>query len=383
VSAQVDAVKGEVTAGGRTWRFDLDCQQGTVAVDFEGGRVRLHPHSWKQKRLLARFSHLGEGFLHDQLVRSCLEESGAMPADGLQREALLALALWLNAPGGEPPLPLDQHVLATVTVQVCHSMQSTPAALDGLDAVDVELLWRAARGDAEGPPEDQPASTRVLIVPDHAATPPPVSGSAEPAQLAAMPASRPEGTAADDTNGRPAIVAFATPAATPAAPPLAETTSRPAPAPVATWPPSRDKREAAPGGSPLPRGGRFRVSLGTLAPSAPPATAPAIIAPAHHRDTPAPTAAAASASLSRSWPWPVTAASAAPRLAALDGGAGGTAAPQVLVAPPSRPERPADGGVLAGPEPAARVLALADDLFDELSVRLEQAAAELGIDLDR
>ena len=379
MSAQVDAVKGEVTAGGVSWRFDLDCRQGTVAVDFGGARVRLRPHSWREKRILARFAHLGEVVLRDQFVRLCLDETTPLPAEGPQRDALWALALWLNAPGGESTLPLDERVLATVTLQVCHAIQSPPGALDGLDAADVELLWRAARGEPARSAGDQPEGTRIIIVPDRPAAAPEELVGAGTVDPAAPMAPRPERTAPVDSTARPAATAATT------SPPPAE--------PVPGASDSRgghDKRAPAADESAPQRNGRFRVIVDSpLRPAPRPAAAPPASAPAAaghgHRAEPtlgARPPAGPPESPPLIWPGPLGMASRAlatlPATRAADPHA--NAVPRVLVAPQSRAQ--AAGSSAVPPEPTAHVLGLADDLFDELAIRLEQAAGELGIDVE-
>jgi hypothetical protein len=358
VSAQVDAVRGEVAAGGRRWRFELDCRHGTVAVDFGDARVRLHPHSWKEKRILARFAHLGEAFLKDQFVRLCLDEAATPPAEGPEREALLALALWLNAPGGEPALPLDQRVLAAVTVQVCHAIQSPPAALDGLDAADVELLWRAARGETARPAADQPEGTRIVIVPDR-------------------PAATPQESAAVELAPSPAPPAPAVPAA------AAEPPRLPAAAPAsAASHGGEDEPTSAPPDAASPRGGRFRVSFEAPRRPATRVAAPAPVAPTNGRHGASPTLPSSPVeSPAHPWPWPVTGAPSAIPSAAPDAEPRTGAGPSVA-APRSRTESPVPATVAVSLEPTPHVLGLADPLFDELAIRLEQAAGELGIDVE-
>ncbi len=386
MSAQVDPDRGEVSVGDRRWPFELDCRHGTLAVDFDGERWRLQPHSWRAKRILARFAHLGERFLQEQFVRLALGEAGPMPDDPARREALLALARWLNAPGGEPPLPLDQRVLATVTVQVCAAMQLAPGAVDDLDAADVELLWRASRGEASPGQDDEPDGTRIVIVPDPrpAAAAQPVT--AEPERTTPTRAARIE--PAPDRSSPP-----------PAAPSrLAGAPRRPAASAVTAGPRnvqpdaladgSADGREpAAPVAafSTLSGGRRFRVRLDTGAPAdAGPAVAVAEAPPraAAAGTAPALTPAARAEPPGRSWPWPVTApgALAARPAAAADPSEAAGGVRTALVAPP-----PDGGRAAAAPataDPPAAALDVTDAVLDELALRLEQAAGELGIDLE-
>src|SRR5205085_10521137 len=96
------------------------------------------PQRWSEKLRLARCAFLGAPFLDEHVLRLALPE-GAAPPEGDEREAALALALWLNDPGADADtLPLQAPLLASVTLEVCAAIGVPPAALDGRDAVEVE-----------------------------------------------------------------------------------------------------------------------------------------------------------------------------------------------------------------------------------------------------
>jgi hypothetical protein len=165
VAALINEAAAEVSVDAQTWKFALDVGRGTACIEIEGARFTLHAQSWQQKRMLARFAHLGETFLEDQLLRSSLVGVASLP-EGSAREALVALARWINGPCGNAGLPLDQQLLARVTLQVCRAMQAAPQALDSLDAAEVEMLWQAARLDAPETEQADAHANRILIVPD-------------------------------------------------------------------------------------------------------------------------------------------------------------------------------------------------------------------------
>ena len=165
MTARINERDAQVSVDARTWRFVLDVGRGTACVELDGARFTLRAQSWQQKRMLARFAHLGERFLEDQFLRSCLVDDEPPPADGVAREALVALARWINAPEGKFGLPLDQQLLACVTLQVCRALGSTPQAFAGVDATDVEMLWQAARMDAPGT-EEAGTQNRIVVIPD-------------------------------------------------------------------------------------------------------------------------------------------------------------------------------------------------------------------------
>jgi hypothetical protein len=173
MSAHVDPAAGLVSLGDRTWPFDLDLATESITVTVEGGRrLRVRPLRWREKLSLARFAHLGAAFVERQLVRACLVDEGGA-TDGDAAEAVAALARWVNDPdGANPALPLEQALLAEVTLGVCRALGLRPDDLDGRTAAEVERLWQATPGQLAPAWAPEPAGrgdddlTRIVIVPD-------------------------------------------------------------------------------------------------------------------------------------------------------------------------------------------------------------------------
>jgi hypothetical protein len=158
--ARVEARAGRVSAGAGSWPFALDCRTGGATLGLgRGGDVEVRPLRWREKVRLARFAFLGVSFLDEQVLRLALPAGDATP-EGDEREAALALALWLNDPGDAEPLPLQVPLLATATIEVCSAMGVAPSALDDRNAVEVEALWRAVaeRGPAPAALPGAPAA---------------------------------------------------------------------------------------------------------------------------------------------------------------------------------------------------------------------------------
>lgn len=175
MAVYVDGKNCTVRDGEMAWPFDIDCHDGVAHITLDNRRYALRPLGWREKRNLARFAHLGEQFLQTQFIRVSLKDSDAeVPATDDQRIVLSALARWLNAPDGNFGLPLDAQLLATVTLDICRSMHLAPTVFDPLDAMEVEMLWRAAQrkqvmptqADAQAPAT--PGMTRIVVVPDRA-----------------------------------------------------------------------------------------------------------------------------------------------------------------------------------------------------------------------
>ena len=146
MAAYVDAKNCVVRDGDAALPFDIDCHDGIARIALGNQRYALRPLSWREKRNLARFSHLGEQFLQTQFLRVSLNKPAVeLPASEEQRAVLSALARWINAPDGDFGLPLDQRLLASVTVDICRSMQLAPAMFDAMNATEVEMLWRVTR----------------------------------------------------------------------------------------------------------------------------------------------------------------------------------------------------------------------------------------------
>ncbi|MDB6062022.1 MAG: hypothetical protein JWM78_2125 [Verrucomicrobiaceae bacterium] len=186
MTAYVDANNCSVRDGDNAWPFAIDCHDGSVRIVLDNSSYQLHPLAWREKRNLARFAHLGEQFLQTQFLRTSLgasleksvdtrastNKAAELPASAEHRAALSVLARWLNAPDGNFGLPLDQQLLASVTLDICRNMQLAPTAFDTLAASDVEILWQATRANAPAPTQNaQPIApvsgkTRIVVLPD-------------------------------------------------------------------------------------------------------------------------------------------------------------------------------------------------------------------------
>jgi hypothetical protein len=177
---RVEAATRRVVAGEHVWSFELDCRSGGATVVLDGSPVRVRPLHWREKVVLARFAGLGSELVEEQFLRLALAQDE--PPTGAARAALVALALWLNAPDAEA-LPLQPTLLASVTLDVCSAIGLAPADLDDRDALEVESLWRAAADSrltaarhADSPSDGAQAgahveagnTTRIVIVPDPA-----------------------------------------------------------------------------------------------------------------------------------------------------------------------------------------------------------------------
>lgn len=175
MSVYVDANNTVVRDGEQQWAFDIDCRDGSARIALEGDHYVVRPLAWREKCNLARFSHLGESFLQTQFLRASLDHGDLPPAEN-SRAALSALARWINAPDGNFGLPLDQQVLAEVTLDICNSLQLAPAAFHALAANEIEMLWQTSRTRQALTPKataintshaDMPmGTTRIVVVPD-------------------------------------------------------------------------------------------------------------------------------------------------------------------------------------------------------------------------
>ncbi|HEX4953067.1 MAG TPA: hypothetical protein VF017_06705 [Thermoanaerobaculia bacterium] len=186
MAAYVDPAAGVVRGNGRAWPFELDPATGTAQVEVDGRPLRLRPLSWREKRNLARFAPAGPELLERMLLQASLGASAGVEIPAAEREGLLALGLWLNAPA-EPLLPLESLLLAQVGVEVAQQLHCSPPELDGWPAWEVEATWQVVRGRSAGEGEAPPAArraanpagapveddglTRILIVPDEPAPP--------------------------------------------------------------------------------------------------------------------------------------------------------------------------------------------------------------------
>jgi hypothetical protein len=405
--ARVDARAGRVSAGAGAWPFAVDCRTGSATLELAEGDVVVRPLWWREKLRLARFSFLGVSFLDEQVLRLSLSE-GAAPAEGDEREAALALALWLNDPGDGETLPLQAPLLASVTLEVCAAMGIAPAALDDREAVEVEALWRAvaeraapqAHGVAAVPAAPRtPAvraaphgfgdtveageTTRIVFLPAPPPDPEPEGEAASP-YAAHAPGPIPPAAAASTGEAPPGSTGAresvsdagartppggqtTLPAAAAAGAP--ELSAGPAeerePRPHAPVSPARDAVSAAPD---------RKASTAPAAESIPPAAAEPRGRPSRARP-----AAGVSLSAPGATP-PLTAAllrrAPSPRPRALPPAAS-QAAPVVRTPAPARASAEARPPAAVAHAPSVD----ADDVIDELSDRLSRAAAELGLEL--
>jgi hypothetical protein len=357
VAALINERSAEVSVGAQTWKFALDAGRGTVFVELEGSRYTLRAQSWRQKRMLARFAHLDDRFLEEQLLRSSLSAGESPPEDGPGRDALLALARWINAPGGRPGLPLDQQLLARVWLHVSRVIQSAPQAFDTLDAADVEMLWRAARADAPETEESEGAGNRILVVPDANA---PGLNALEPPHVAAGVA---EAVLKPDV-------------------PAPEAVQKP-PLQNATVNASAPKAQSVRGESPRANTQRFRVRHGAqaqrLAPR--PTTeihAPDISRPGDEHGHISANAPSASRAPVPPMLEPMLSSSWAPPHAMCEETRPGQWSAHVSDSVPARQSIAGAAMMLA---PASHAPPVDHDpLFEELAARLEQAVLEQGID---
>jgi hypothetical protein len=166
--------------------MEIDLRTGRAAMEFGGRRFLVGTIQWDELGALARFAHLGPPFVRRELVRLAVHEEGGPPAEAAEEEILAAVAMWLATAGREAPLDLDPANIAAATRDVCRSLRIAPAELDGRPAPDVAALWRSCAPVDEGPAADtagrvaeEPAAaeepagagdedgyTRILVVPD-------------------------------------------------------------------------------------------------------------------------------------------------------------------------------------------------------------------------
>jgi hypothetical protein len=192
--AVVEAEAGLVRLGEQTWPFSLDLRDGTAAISLPGGAVSVRPLTWAERVRLARFARRRD-VAEEQFLRLS-SPSGLDAATDQERSAVAALAGWLNAPAegaSAARLPLEPSLLAVVTLEVCRAMGLAPADLDARESAEVEELWHAAgiadalmSSPASAVPAPEPASTRILVVPDPA-EPEPEPKSTEPETQAEAP----------------------------------------------------------------------------------------------------------------------------------------------------------------------------------------------------
>ena len=180
---QVDAQNLRITAGERSWSFEVDCRADCVRIELQGAEYRLRPLQWRDKRVLSRFAAAGEAFLIREFVRVSLADTADLPRDNEFLSLLFELARWYNSPDGREALPFDARTLSIVTLELCRSMALAPEHFDQRSADEVEALWYAVRRtqndqadhEREAAPTvnrglsaqiESPGLTKILIVPD-------------------------------------------------------------------------------------------------------------------------------------------------------------------------------------------------------------------------
>jgi hypothetical protein len=169
---------GTLRVAGKRLRFDAS--SGTVRAELDAGVFVVKPLLWRSKRALARFTRMGDEFVREQVLSVSVE--GDLPLDPEARRELWAVVAWLNAPG----IGFESGALSQVTLDVCRAAGLAPRDLDEREAWEVESLWHASRRDDE-PRADQARSAsraddglnRILVVPDPATrrTGPPATAS--------------------------------------------------------------------------------------------------------------------------------------------------------------------------------------------------------------
>lgn len=424
VDIAVDAAAGVVRVGAQQWPFDLDLHAGAAALWVSGQRISVRPLLWREKVMLARFAHLGPRFVQQHFLRLALggrplprtgkdeaENKAANDAandalDEAVTAALVALAQWIDSPdASRPRVPLDPVALGRVALAVCRGTGLRPADLDTRPAAEVELLWQAVTqaepGQQAGPAAhaapaaaEDDGQVRILIVPDPAPVQPHrPTGADDPggAQQPVSPPHAPEPAAhrapaspMDSETGE----AVEPPRRGPEAPPVS---SVPLSTPLA---PSRktDAQTDAPQAQPSPSARRSSKSQsGNGQPVKSRATPFRLFYPTP--DARGPGAAAAlmpNAGTVQAQAYPVHPARLAPlsmpepaavRAAPRPAVSGRAALPQGELSTPmaAHTQPPA---YLAEKDAADAAAFDWERLLEELSERLAQAAAELGIDLE-
>ena len=76
---RVDAQELRIIAGERAWSFEVDCRANCASVELNGTGYKVRALRWRDKRVLARFSGLGEEFLKREFVRVSLVDPAIAP----------------------------------------------------------------------------------------------------------------------------------------------------------------------------------------------------------------------------------------------------------------------------------------------------------------
>lgn len=201
-----DPDKGVVEVRGegpsQLWPFNLDCTLGVARIDLGGTTFDVRPLTWRQKRLLARYSSLGAGFVERQFLQLATG-GGQIPDGGVDHEVLFVLAKWMNSPADGATTALDSTLLTRVELDVCRALVLRPGDLDQREALDVEAVWKSlvqdvTTGHASSPAVAAPgaprqtttlngAFQRIRVIPDPRADAPSIAAEPQPEESFAQP----------------------------------------------------------------------------------------------------------------------------------------------------------------------------------------------------
>lgn len=139
-------VRGDLPS--ERWPFALDCTTGVARIELSDATFEVRPLTWRQTRLLARYGGLGSSFIEFQFLQ--LAASGRpSPSSSADRQALRTLAMWINGLEGERPV-LTSDSLARIEAEVCRALLLHPGDLDDREALDVEATWRSLSSAGQG-----------------------------------------------------------------------------------------------------------------------------------------------------------------------------------------------------------------------------------------
>jgi hypothetical protein len=170
-SATVDAAACVVHVDGQRRPFSIDLATGAVTLGSGVGATTIEPLTWREKLTLARFGRAEGRLLDSALIAHKLMGDDDRPVlESAEGRALVALARWVNGFGPHGgAAPLEPRLLARIGARARRAGELSPADLDRMPAVEVELLADAlATADprSERGPEDDDGVTRILVVPD-------------------------------------------------------------------------------------------------------------------------------------------------------------------------------------------------------------------------
>jgi len=170
-SATVDEAACVVHVDGQRRPFSIDLATGAVTLGSGAGATTIEPLTWREKLTLARFVRAESRLLDSALIAHKLMGDDDSPvAESAEGRALVAVARWVNGFGPDGgAAPLEPRLLARIGDRARQAGELSPAELDRMPAVDVELLAEAlATGDArsESGREDDDGVTRIVVMPD-------------------------------------------------------------------------------------------------------------------------------------------------------------------------------------------------------------------------